>query len=179
MLDDVFPCGSTGVACGARVGSGPLALDQGALLFVQRMAAAPPQAPDGPHAEWGPMIRVPGYVGAPELAGKRFEGANHRFTTELDGGRFTIRQYIYEDGSWMEYFTSARSAWRDDLLVTLVPLENIAEEPSAWDAYASVWSFQSPADDNVRPADGEVIELELMPWIDFFSLDFGAPTSDP
>ena len=179
MLDDVFPCGSTGVACGDSEGSGSPALDQGALLFVQRMAAAPPQVPDGPHAEWGPMVRIPGYVGAPEVAGRRFEGANHRFVTELDGGRFTLRQHIYEDGSWVEYFTSARSAWRGDLLVTLVPLENIADEPSAWDAYASVRNLQAPADDNVRPADGEVIELELMPWIDFFSTDFGAPAFGP
>jgi hypothetical protein len=125
------------------------------------------------------MVRIPGYVGAPELAGKRFEGANHRFVTELDGGRFTLRQHIYEDGSWVEYFTSARSAWRGDLLVTLVPLENIADEPSAWDAYASVRNLQAPADDNVRPADGEVIELELMPWIDFFRTDFGAPSFGP
>jgi hypothetical protein len=179
MLDEVFECGSTGVACGDNDGSGSPPLDQGALLFIQRMAAAPPQVPGGPHAEWGPMVRVPGYVGAPELAGKRFEGANHRFITELDGGRFTLRQYVYENGAWEEYFTSARSAWRGDLLVTLVPLENVADEPSAWDAYASVEHLQAPADDNVRPADGEVIELEIVPWIDFFSMDFTAPTPDP
>ena len=179
LLDDVFACGSTGVACGARVGSEAVDLDQGALVFVQRMAAAPTQVPDGPHTEWGPMVRIPGYVGAPELAGSQFEGANHRFITELDGGRFAIRQFIYEEGSWVEYFTSARSAWRDDVLVTLVPLENIAQQPSAWDAYASVWSFQAPADDNVRPADGEVIEIDLLPWVAFFGMDFGAPTFEP
>lgn len=179
MLDDVFACGSAGVACGARVGSGSLPLDQGALLFVQRMAAAPAQVPDGPHTEWGPMVRIPGYVGAPELAGSQFEGANHRFITELDGGHLTIRKFVYEDGSWVEYFTSARSAWRGDLLVTLVPLENIADEPSAWDAYASVLSFQTPADDNVRPTDGEVIEIDLLPWVAFFGMGVAAPTLEP
>lgn len=179
MLDEVFPCSASLVACGDDDGSGSVPLDQGALLFVQRMAAAPPQIPDGPHAEWGPMVRIPGYVGAPELAGSKFEGANHRFITELDGLQLSIRQFVYEDDSWVEYFTSARSAWRGDLLVTIVPLENISDEPSAWDAYASVRNFQAPADDNVRPADGEVIELELVPWIGFFSMDLTAPTVGP
>jgi hypothetical protein len=125
------------------------------------------------------MVRIPGFIGAPELAGAQFEGASHRFMTELDGERLGIRQLIYEAGSWVEYGTSARSAWRGDLLVTLVPLENLSDEPNAWDAYAAVRDPGVPADDNVRPADGEVIELELMPWISFFGMDFGVPTPSP
>lgn len=182
MLDEVFPCGASLVACGDAEDSGSVRLNDGALLFVQRMAAAPPQVPAGPHAEWGPMLRIPGYVGAPELAGSRFEGVNHRFITALDGQQLSIRQHIYENGSWVEYFTSARSAWRGDLLVTLVPLGNLGnprDAPSAWDAYASVSDAGAPADDNVRPADGEVIEIEDVPWIDFFSMGLIAPTPGP
>ena len=165
LLDEVFACDSKGVACGDDGGAAPIALDGGALLFVQRMAGAPPQAPGLRHGEWGPMLRVPGYVGAPVSAGSRFEGANHRFTTELIGDRLTIREYIYEDGAWAEYFTTARSAWRDDLLVTIVPLANLAADPTAWDAYAYVRDAGSIADDNVRPADNEVIEIDRLPWI--------------
>jgi len=169
----VFKCGSSGVACGDDGGETPVELEVGALLFVQRMAAAPAQVPGGPHAEWGPMVRIPGLVGAPALAGERFEGANYRWETDLDGTRLRIRQFVYEDGSWVEYFTSARSAWRGDLLVTIVPLENVSDQPTAWDAYASGRNPQ--AEDNVRPADGEVIEVEFVPWIDFLGADPFAP----
>lgn len=165
LLDDAFPCGSTGVACGDDGGGGPIVLEEGALLFVQRMAGAPPQAAGLRHGEWGPMVRVPGYVAAPALAGKRFEGSNHRFTTELNGDRLEIREYVYEDGAWKEYFTTARSAWLDDVLVTIVPLQNLAADPTAWDAFAFVRDASSIADDNVRPADNEVIEIERVPWI--------------
>jgi hypothetical protein len=111
------------------------------------------------------MLRVPGYVGAPARAGSRFEGSNHRFTTQLDGDRLLIREYVYEDGAWQEYFTTARSAWRDDLLVTIVPFMNLSADPTAWDAYAVVRAGGSLADDNIRPADDEVIEVERVPWI--------------
>jgi hypothetical protein len=150
-------------------------LDHGALLFVQRLAAAPPQVPGGGHAEWGQLVRVPGQVAAPAIAGDRFEGANHRFITELDGTELTIRQFVYEDGEWVEYFTSARSSWRGDVLVTIVPFENLSDEPSAWDAYASSSGAGEPGYDNVRPADGEVIEIELLTWVDVFGPDFELP----
>ena len=175
LLDDVFSCGSAGVACGDDGGAGQFALGDGALLFVERVAGAPPQAPGLRHGEWGPMLRLPGYVGAPAFAGQRFEGANHRFTTELNGDRLEIREYIYEDGAWTEYLTSARSAWRDDTLLTIVPIENLSAEPAAWDTYAYVRAGGSTASDNVRPADNEVIEIELLPWIQVLDPLDGSP----
>ena len=166
LLDDVFACGSTGVACGDDGGDPDIALDEGGLLFVERVAAPPPQAPGPRHGEWGPILRVPGYVGAPAIAGSRFEGANHRFMTQLNGDKLQIREYIYEEGAWAEYFTTARSAWRDDLLVTIVPLRNLSADPTAWDAYAVVRAGGSLAYDNIRPADHEVIEIDRLPWIE-------------
>ncbi len=46
------------------------------------------------------MVRVPGFVGAPATAGPRFEGSNHRFSTELDEGKLRIREWVYEGGAW-------------------------------------------------------------------------------
>ena len=179
LLDDVFPCGSAGVACGDDGGNPAITLDEGALLFVERVAGAPPQVPGTRHGEWGPMLRVPGYVGAPARAGSRFEGANHRFMTQLNGDKLLIREYIYEDGAWAEYFTTARSAWRDDLLVTIVPLVNVSADPTAWDAYAVVRAGGTLAVDNIRPADNEVIEIEHLPWIQFVDPGSFAPRSFP
>lgn len=172
LLEDAFACDADGVACGDDGDAGSLRLDEGAIVFVQQMAAAPDRSPSRPHAEWGTMVRIPGYVGAPELAGERFEGANHRFITALDAGRLRLRQYVYEDGSWTEYFTSARSVWLDDLLITIVPLENVGTEPTAWDAYSVVREGTDQSYDNIRPADGEVIEVGLLPWISVYGLDF-------
>ena len=118
------------------------------------------------------MVRVKDQMAAPAIAGRRFEGANVRFVTELDGGRLRLRQFIYEDGRWEEYFTSARSAWRDDLLVTLVPWENVPDEVTAWDVYSFVGIGRGAATDNMRAADGEIIEVDLLPWINVFSFDF-------
>jgi hypothetical protein len=121
------------------------------------------------------VIRVPGQVAAPTIAGARFEGANQRFITELEGDQLSIRQFTYEDGAWVEYFTSARSTWRGDSLVTIVPLENLSGEPEAWDAYATSSGPGAEGYDNVRPADGEVIEIELLTWVDVFGPDFELP----
>jgi hypothetical protein len=121
FLDELFKCGSPDVACGTS--HRRVALDEGAILFAQRMA--------------GPSTPTRG------------------------GGH-------YEDGSWREYDTTARSAWRGDLLVTIVPFDNINDVPRAWDAYAWVSSGSGVAYDNVRPADGEVIEVEELPSIRIF-----------
>ena len=88
-----------------------------------------------------------------------------RFTTELNGDQLSLRAYYYQDGSWQESYTAARSVWRDNLLVTLVPFDDIGDVPTAWDAYSSVSRGPGVAYDNVRPADGEVIEVEDLPWI--------------
>ena len=114
------------------------------------------------------MVRLASTVAAPASAGERYEGANVRFTTELIGNKLPIREYGYEDGSWQEYYTTARSLWRGDLLVTLVPFDDIGDAPTAWDAYASVSRGSSLAFDNIRPGDGEVVEVEDLEWINLF-----------
>jgi hypothetical protein len=174
LLDNAFACGDDGVACGDEGRGEPFDPDDGAILFAQRVAVAPALAAGRPHAEWGQMVRVKDQVAAPASAGRRFEGANVRFVTELDGGSLRLRQFNYKDGTWAEYFTSARSAWRDDLLVTLIPWENVPDEVTAWDVYSFVGLGRGAALDNIRAADGEIIELDVLPWINVFSFDLSS-----
>src|SRR5262245_16951023 len=136
LLDDVFACGAAQVACGDDDPTNPASFERGAYLFVQRMAAAPPQVAGGGHYEWGPVLRMTGGEQAPTRADARFSAASDIFRTELDDERLEIRWYGYEDGAWNWYYTSARSAWRGDLLVTIVPSESLSD-PTAWDAYRS------------------------------------------
>jgi len=164
LLDELFKCGSVDVACGDDGGQGSVPLDHGALLFAQRVAGVPTRGVAG-HAEWGQMVRVSSAIAAPARAGDRYEGANVRFSTELSGNQLSLRAYDYEDGSWQEFLTGARSVWRGSLIVTLVPFDDIGDLPTAWDAYAWVSRGPGVAYDTVRPADGEVIEVEDLPWI--------------
>jgi hypothetical protein len=167
MLDELFACSSPDVACGADGGAQRVPLDHGAMLFAQRMAG-PPSRGLGGHAEWGQMVRVSSEVAAPAIAGDRYEGANVRFKTELEGDQLTLSEYGYRGGAWQEYSTTARSLWRGDLLVTIVPFDDIGESPTAWDVYAWISRGGAVAYDNVRPPDGEVIEVERLPWITVF-----------
>ncbi len=167
MLEEVFSCGAEAVACGDSPESA-IPLDAGALLITQRMAAPPSWDPALPHAEWGQLVRTSGAIAAPARAGAQFEGADVRFVTELDRGKLRLRELLYADGAWSDVGTTSRSAWRGDLLVTLVPFEDLPAEPTAWDVYSLVGGGQSPASDDIRDAAGEVLELEVLPWIDIF-----------
>ena len=173
LLDELFRCGSADVACGDDGGQGSRPLDHGAMLFAQRMASPPTRGVAG-HAEWGQMVRTTGAIAAPASAGDRYEGANVRFTTELSGNELSLREYSYEDGTWQEFFTAARSVWRGNLLITLVPFDDIGDVPTAWDAYAWVSRGAGVAYDNVRPSDGEVVEVEDLPWINIFDPGAGS-----
>ncbi len=174
LYEDVFKCGAIGVACGHAALTGTAEDDIGGFVFVQRMATPRPSIPDGAHREWGPMVRVTDLAPAPEYAGAQFEGANYRFITELDGTSLRMRGYSFE-GTWNEFQTAARSAWRDDLLVTIVPFDDLSGDPSAWNAYASAREGAANADDNVRAADGKVIEIGDLPWIEIFDPNFVWP----
>ena len=171
MLDELFSCDAAEVACGDDRDA-EIPLDEGALLFAQRVAAGPTRDPAAPHAEWGQLVRVFGSNGAPSSAGERFEGADVRFVTELDAGRLHLRELIYDGGTWSDVFTTSRSAWRGDLLITLVPVEDLPAVPTAWDVYSlvevRVEVGPSPASDDIRDADGEVRELETLPWVDVY-----------
>lgn len=167
LLDDLFSCGAEAVACGDAPDA-LIPLDEGALLFAQRVASTPSRDPARPHAEWGQMVRVEGSIAAPARAGEHYEGANVRFVTELDRGRLRLREFIYEAGTWSAVFTTARSTWRGDLLITLVPVEDLPAVPTAWDVYSLIEVDQTPASDDIRDAEGEVLELETLPWIDVF-----------
>jgi hypothetical protein len=95
-----------------------------------------------------------------------------RFVTELDAGRLHLRELMYDGDTWSDVFTTSRSAWRGDLLITLVPVEDLPAVPTAWDVYSlvevRVEVGPSPASDDIRDADGEVRELETLPWVDVF-----------
>jgi hypothetical protein len=172
FLDELFACSSPDVACGADGGATKVPLDHGAMLFVQRMAGPPSRGLAG-HAEWGQMVRIASDIAAPAIAGDRYEGANVRFKTELEGDQLTLSEYGYRGGAWQEYSTTARSLWRGDLLVTVVPFDDIGAGPTAWDVYAWISRGGVVAYDNVRPPDGEVIEVEQLPLITVFDPQAG------
>ena len=54
-----------------------------------------------------------------------------------------------------------------------MPSFDLPDEPTAWDVYSSVGVGSGTATDNVRPADGEVIEVEQLPWITVFDPQAG------
>ena len=166
LLDELFDCNAADVACGDDADL-TIPLDEGAVLFAQRMAATPMRDSGAPHAEWGQMVRALGSIAAPARAGERFEGANVRFVTERNGGRLRLRELVYDAGAWSETFTTSRSAWRGDVLITLVPVEDLPGEPTAWNVYSLVGVGSLRAEDDIRDADDEVIELTL-PWLQLF-----------
>ena len=166
LPDEVFDCGNAQVACGDQVGEGSITLDEGAVVFAQRVAAPPSYEQGAAHAEWGQLLRVIGRGAAPARAGPQYEGANVRFATTLDAGKLRLREFVYEDGAWSNSFTAARSTWRDSLLITVVPLFDLPDEPTAWDVYAFAAGGGAP--DNIRDANDQVIEIDRLPWIKIF-----------
>jgi hypothetical protein len=173
LLAAVFDCDAPGVACGDANG-GINAFTSGAYLFAQRMGAEPRRVPDAGHSEWGPVLYLTGYDTAPRVAGSRFSEANHLVATHLDGEELSVRFYLYEAGAWAEYGTSARSAWRGDVLLTLVPYDTIEGDPSRWDAYASVGDG-APGLDDVRETGGSMHAIDFVPYIEIVDTDFLAP----
>ena len=173
LIAAAFDCDAAGVACGDPTGS-TAAFDGGAYLFAQRMAAGPRRVPDAGHSEWGPVLSLTGYPTAPNVASSRFSQANHLIATHLDGEALSIRFYLYESGDWVEYFTSARSAWREDVLLTLVPRDTVDSDPWRWDAYAAVGDGPAGLDD-LRELDGGMHDINFMPWIEIVDNELFAP----
>lgn len=173
LLSAVFDCDDAGVACGDPGGSAN-PFTSGAYLFAQRMGAEPRRVPEAGHSEWGPVLYLTGYETAPRVAGNRFSEANHLIATHLDGEALSVRFYVYEAGHWVEYGTSARSAWRGDVLLTLVPYDTLETDPARWDAYASVGDG-SPGRDDVRATGGLMHPIDFVPYIQILDNDFLMP----
>jgi hypothetical protein len=173
LLATVFDCAAPAVACGDPDG-GSNAFSSGAYLFAQRMGGEPRRVPEAGHSEWGPVLYLTGYETAPKVAGSRFSEANHLIATHLDGEALSVRFYLFEAGDWVEYGTAARSAWRGDVLLTLVPYDTIETDPARWDAYASVGDG-TPGLDDVREAGGLMHRIEFVPYIQILDTDFLAP----
>ena len=172
LLDDLFDCDADLAACGDNQGGLARPWEEGAFLFAQRMAAAPVPASGAGRSEWGAALQVYGFEGEITTDSTDFPGTNHRVATELDGNELSVRSWVYEGGAWVESLTATRSAWRDDVLLTLVPFSDLDSPPYAWDTYARVEAAGGPAEDSLREAGGKLREIFLLPWIDIYADDF-------
>jgi hypothetical protein len=138
LLDSLFDCSDATVTCsGTTNTTGPW--DQGAYIFIQRMAGPPDAIPSDEHREWGPMLVVSGHERAPIYPDDPYSGATHAIITRIDPDRRQLRYLVYQDGAWDDIPSVARSAWRgSDLLTIVAANDELTLDPDRWDAYASL-----------------------------------------
>jgi hypothetical protein len=133
LIDGVFDCAKVNVACSAS--GDPAAFDDGALLVLVRLAA-PPDSSTANFGRWGVMWRLNGYGAAPAGSGLYARSSEALITTLTPSGR-SIRYQAFANGSFEELTTFARSTWSGNMLLTLIPNNEIGSEPIGWDAFAS------------------------------------------
>jgi hypothetical protein len=175
LLHDVFSCGSAGTFC-SRNGHPDSAFDLGALLFVQEMAGRPSPGTPGYEAELGPVLRLAGYETAPPSGD--FAAATHMVLTHLSPGSQYIHYVSWDNTSFQEYRTYARSRWVDDALLTLIPLDKeILSTPVAWDVFARFSSGADPegSADSLRGSPAG----PLLPYVYPPTLEFLIPSTEP
>ncbi|HLX35156.1 MAG TPA: hypothetical protein VKR30_07930 [Candidatus Limnocylindrales bacterium] len=133
VLGDVFDCNAAGVTCGTS-SNGAAAFDDGALVFVIRLAGPVPALAGDDTSDVGPVLEGSGLAPAPDLS-NLLAPANEAFVTEAYRGQIVVTDYAYQDGKWAYYQTSSRSRWFGNDLMTIIPLKYISQ-PTAWDAIA-------------------------------------------
>jgi hypothetical protein len=75
LLGEVLNCMSLTVVCASSRGD-LFSFSQGAMVFLQRMVAAPEGLPSGRSGEWGPMLAWAGKYAAPLTPRTVYPGAN-------------------------------------------------------------------------------------------------------
>jgi hypothetical protein len=156
LVDETFSCKNSDVACGAT----PLTstFDDGAYLFVLRTAGDGADVEACAPCEFGPTLALLGEARASAGAGP-YPGASIAFTATFDGGRgeTDIRRW---NGSEF-YFDGTRSLarWDGTDRVFLIPADEVASDPVAWNMQTSTTSDGAGADDRLGSAD-----MLMLPW---------------
>jgi hypothetical protein len=169
MLSELFDCNAENVACGDLFPEADVYAD-GAYLFLQRMAGPPGVAADTERGEWGPVLALDEFEPAPLDFADRFAGASHAFVTRVSGPYRLVELWSFDQGSFHEYRTWARSTWIGNDLITLVPIvDDIPTEPRLWDVYAA-WSVRAKrvGSDSLRAGTGPMKSFRTPPdyWLD-------------
>ena len=170
LRDDVFGCDQLNVAC-PKTGSDDGAFAEGAYLFYERLAAPPGSIAPTKIGEWGPVLSLTGYPTAPIASGDPFAGGSHAIVTRLDHGATDVAYSNFVNGKFELFATNARSFWRDNDFITLVPkAKEIQTDPVGWDVYAYS-SDGNPAGtgrDTLRGLDGApLLTFNPAPTIEF------------
>jgi hypothetical protein len=138
LLDDLFDCTTGTVTC-PDSGLAAARWEDGAYLFIQRMAGPPDALQGDERQEWGPILALPGYPRASTGDADSFGGASHAFITRFEPGRHRLVDRVYAANKWIDYPSHGRSAWIGDDLLTIVPVsQELPEDPILWDVRAAV-----------------------------------------
>jgi hypothetical protein len=166
LLDDVFSCGKTTVACPGTRDRG--VWDGGALVVLVRLAAPPDPRASG-STQWGVMWGLRGYGAAPAGSGP-FSLASEAFSTTLTLRGGDLRYQAFANGSFEELGTSARSTLSGNTLLALIPISEIGSEPTGWDVFVSSSDERNVpiSRDTLRATDGgQLVDFNEPPQLDF------------
>jgi hypothetical protein len=175
LLGEVLNCMSLTVVCASSRGD-LFSFSQGAMVFLQRMVAAPEGLPSGRSGEWGPMLAGAGNDAAPLTPRMDFPGANLAVITSLRNGAYGIRVLEYDGRRFIPLEQDARSRWVGADLLTLVPIGSAFSLPIGWDAYASISDRGAPGRCRDRLREHELsplLDLEETPFLEFVDVTAG------
>ena len=139
LLNGVFDCLAPGVTCARDRSDRPMPYQDGALIFVQRMAASPPR--DGRGREWGATLRLEG-ADVPARAGVAYPDASDVVITRFAGDDHAVMAFHWASyidrraGTFQARPTEARSLWVGADLVTMIPFSELQSVPTSWDTYS-------------------------------------------
>jgi hypothetical protein len=138
LLATTFDCQAENVACG-NASPRLTAYDEGAYIFLERMAAPPGSAQDYQRGEWGPVLALPGYDSAGTDPSAPFSNASHAFVTHVSGHNRSVSFVAFNGTTFVGYQTYARSTWIGDDLITIVPVRGeIQNDPVRWGMHAAL-----------------------------------------
>jgi hypothetical protein len=136
LINTTLDCTAARVGCDAGGSYSPAFYEEGALVVAERLAA-PPSSLVATDAEWGAVLVVDGAERAPFTTGLRFSGGSHAYVTHQAADGWETVAYDYDGTAFRIRPTDARSIWVDNDLLTLIPIRELGDLPSGWDAYAS------------------------------------------
>ncbi|HEX8024790.1 MAG TPA: hypothetical protein VF484_01165, partial [Candidatus Limnocylindrales bacterium] len=142
LLDGLFKCGGTHVACDPDT-SLRQTFASGAMLVLVQLSAPYPAVASGRVSSWAMVFDRPDLL--PVSGNEEFPG-NFIVVTEIRNGALRIysRAVTQGLGSTQSTPTPARSAWVGSALATIIPISTITM-PSEWNVVADVGPPGAPA----------------------------------